>query len=281
MAMLSRMVASRPRAVARSATRAAAASVRVDTKRLAMRRAQRLDYRVEPPQDDALGRRAQAGRRTAFGRLPVWRSGRARIGAALRRRLAAGSLRSGASAWFRHGRVRSPWREAARALHSRRGRGQVRRRGGDELPPRLVHKPFSGTGPSCEHDELDARLVGGDRHRPQLAGWRPEPPNDNRLACLSESETREAIQVRKTIPPFRAVEAALRAEAGESVSIRMCRNESAMVVRRRRPAARQPARAYPGRRGHRQRGPGPTGALTPTYTFPEGALGAPAGRRRR
>jgi uncharacterized membrane protein YkoI len=50
-----------------------------------------------------------------------------------------------------------------------------------------------------------------------------------RPVCLSEGESRDAVAARRTIPPFRAVEAALRVDVGELMSIRLCRDEAAMV----------------------------------------------------
>lgn len=50
-----------------------------------------------------------------------------------------------------------------------------------------------------------------------------------RPACLSQGDTRDALAGGKTVPPFRAVAAALRGGPGESVGIRLCKMNSAMV----------------------------------------------------
>ena len=50
-----------------------------------------------------------------------------------------------------------------------------------------------------------------------------------RPACLSQGDTRDVLAGGKTVPPFQAVAAALRGGPGESVGIRLCRVNSAMV----------------------------------------------------
>lgn len=47
--------------------------------------------------------------------------------------------------------------------------------------------------------------------------------------CLGEEEARQAMLARKLIAPVRAVEAALRNAPGESIGIRLCREDAAMV----------------------------------------------------
>ena len=50
-----------------------------------------------------------------------------------------------------------------------------------------------------------------------------------RPVCLSEAETRLAVEQRKMIPPVRAVEAAQKVDAGESVSMRLCHDDATMI----------------------------------------------------
>lgn len=60
------------------------------------------------------------------------------------------------------------------------------------------------------------------------------PPGPGRgeprpMACLSGAETREAVQTRRIVPPFRAVAEAMR-EGGELVAIRICRSPDPPLV---------------------------------------------------
>lgn len=47
--------------------------------------------------------------------------------------------------------------------------------------------------------------------------------------CLSGPETREAVQTRRIVPPFRAVAEAMR-EGGELVAIRICRSPDPPLI---------------------------------------------------
>jgi uncharacterized membrane protein YkoI len=53
--------------------------------------------------------------------------------------------------------------------------------------------------------------------------------DQHRPVCLAAGESREAIQARKMVPPFRAVAEAIRGNPGESVGIRLCRLNAQMV----------------------------------------------------
>lgn len=58
----------------------------------------------------------------------------------------------------------------------------------------------------------------------------PVPPGEPRpVPCLSGPETREAVQTRRIVPPFRAVAEAMR-EGGELVAIRICRSPDPPLV---------------------------------------------------
>lgn len=65
---------------------------------------------------------------------------------------------------------------------------------------------------------------------PFSPGPGPAPPGEPRpVPCLSGPETRDAVQTRRIVPPFRAVAEAMR-EGGELVAIRICRSPDPPLV---------------------------------------------------
>ncbi len=55
------------------------------------------------------------------------------------------------------------------------------------------------------------------------------PPETLQFACLSNPETRDAVQSHRVMPPFRAVASAMH-DGGDLVGIRLCRMSEPPLV---------------------------------------------------